>query len=1534
METGSPQSLESILVAALPEDDRELLRRAAVVQYVTPDLARMITGSDEDARRLFSQPLLSGSEAVRQIPVALRSELLQGWESAEDVLRTVIAKAPAEDPLSVRLYARLASRTERSAALRDLAIRVDLALSGEKPDVGQAHDLIALLDVWPIDQDPEAVRLRDTMLAPQVHRYARGARDREVTRHYLERAFERRAKELLFNDDERWMLHLHAPGGRGKTTFLRNFLGRYCPAHGIPVARIDFDYIAHIVTVTQEPWRLLLSVARQLDTQLPNSPFRFMLQSFGEFQAQLFAEALPRRRASGEVDRSWSNDYATVSAAKDVPRSFRLELRAALERQPVVVVLDTLENVLHTEGARIDTVLDAFESVRHHQDEGVQGLRLVLSGRIDLQKTDYRPGLGSRALATATFAEKWVGPVVRSESSGDTELRVGKEVVLVELPCFSDDESMRYLEDVCGLRDQPDPRLMDTIVERCNGNPLKLALLAEQVRGEPPLTADDIARFKSVELFFLVDRVVDRLQDASLQWLLRWGVLPHVLTRDFTEQVIWPALIEFVESRHDYDDPLKDDIPVSRHDVTRWAIPALEELKNPGAMNAVWNRLRAYAAEASWVEEEGELADAVVFHPEIRDPLRRLLREGGHPAYDDIHARALDYWLNRLDTASNDERAVAVRGVVFHAYQPWSGKPADAASTGQALLQRFADDRMARGAIAAEILQVVQMPDDERSRRPTERTIATVHLELGEQLVHEASRKDRLIDETRLDRHVYAAEPISADREFARRWLFLHSVLEIARGEENAGWRSFGTALMQPESDEHAHTALVSSWLARYRPPKIALKSVEKLAEAAIDKESRTGLYAALARGLIDTERWGDALEAARAADAKDLEAMALLGQGRAQRALTVSIDKQYGTVRRAKEALYRAEAALLLLNPKMALELLADAPSGGHRFFLEGCAYELSGNTSEAMSSYSRAASGEDHLIATDATFALVKLLIDEDMPTRALDELYRLRGSLPRAGNLRKAALLATASRAVGPKHSIQFPTVPVIEPRRIAGVPPSVDVEIEIRRLEAGLTEDRAPLGGSLSRVEFPGARLLASRGLTRLPWGTLERSSRLVTLVKSVLQNNDFLQKPPFYHEPALVLGGVELLRVSGLLDEAFMLIEAASTQQGWSEVAYAALKKARIRCDADARRVNSDSVETIQIPSAELHEADTDLDMFGDSFSHDVDSPLRLRIRISTGGKRGEIHTRIDVPRSDSEEFLGKCDIDSAIVADGPYGLVKQPGELFEELGRALMSDYFQEMHYSSRHDEVLELEIEDEAAARLPWELAVSKGVPLHNDMAIVRIVRTRHGLSRKDQSRVDLASQQVIFAVESEQKDRGRSREILAQAYGTPAKALPSERLFAAAAEARVIHLVTEIAQRRDRAGIYLGGDFVTAEKLADMLSDKFAQLFVLDLVLERADVSAAEQLMLANTFARTLCTSVSGVSVLTGEFVASNAQIGRIPVLSGALQAGKSLARLAGELQRFRPNLPSGAAHPLHDAVSLVTAAPERCFILELDR
>ena len=1510
MNTNDPDPIaspEAMIVKALPDGDRKLLRQGAVLRYITEDLARVVTGSDEEAKRLLKHPLVRGDSWGRQEPIweislPLRQALLEGWDRcAAKVLKRVAAAISSDDHLHSLLYARLASIEDRPQALQDLEEAAANALGSAEPDIGRANDLLRLLSAWPLDRDDDAREMRDEVLSPSISRYAQGERDRETSRTYLERAFEKRAVEFLFDKRPQWMLQIHAPGGRGKTSFLRNFVGRVCPRRGVPFARVDFDFITHIRIVTQEPWRILLTIARQLDRQLPSSPFKSLLEKYGDFQAMLISEALPISFDTGEIDDAWHKDIETLYAVSDVPRKFRSLLKSAVEDGYVVVVLDTLENVLHAEGADLGSLLIALKEI----NASVPGLRVILSGRFDLQ-SERSYATNVREARVQGFEETWVG-LTTEEDLGDTSLRIGREVASIEVPVFSNEEAQLYLERICNLGSKGDDALLKAIVERCDGNPMKLALFAEQVLGEPPLTIEDVEAFESVDLFFLVDRVVDRITDEHVQWLLRWGVLPHLLTRSFAETVIWPALEAFAARQSTYDDPRKDNLPSSRHEIERWPIPDLDSIVRPGAALAAWTGLLDYAARSSWVSLATDLDDAVVFHGDVRDPLRRLLRKGQHPAYDDIHKRSLAYWTKRAENDDGRASVIAACGVMFHAYQPWHGDRPDAAIVANNLLRQFAANRKARGEIAAEILQAHRQAVDEQIDGPTSTEVTIAHLELGECLVHEALASGMPVDEVRLQAHVEAIKNEPGFRD-GRRYQFIRAALSIATGDEKAGWESLRLAMKRPATDDvggqsSAHIDLVAFWLSARTPPAMAFGSLDAIRHEAKGTSAEALVQASLSRGLLVEERWHEALEAARESGEKDLEAGALLGQGLAKQLLK---SKDYPILR-------RAEAALLQYQPDFAIDLLAAEWETTTSQLLQARACIMRSEHDRAQSLLSSVMAGDDHAIAAQAALDFCRLLLDLGYIRKVDSQLRRLPENLPSSMAFLKTALEAVTAHHQKNEWRLTQTTKILRNAKHDPEVPPSALVEIELARLEIGDAIGLDELTEALARMDGVGSRMIALRGLSRVVGSSLPHDppSRLVKLCTGPPLPSSMIE------EPAMILGMIELLRVTGdvesarhsLRELAHISEESASSPSLLMKV----IDEANERCQSE------------DFDGMLMTENEPIIEPFSSS---KLDGTPDVALFVSSGHSHGTIHVKVDIPASNNPEFEHQYDLTSKTVADGVYALASHPDSLFEDLGRALGVEHFDQVLSVDRNDEMLGLWIEDEEAASLPWELATHHKEPLSRSGTIIRCSVTASG---PQHSSTAIRSSSALVMVGIESKDRGHTLEQLSNIYASSTTIIASwNELATIKPKERVIHLVTEVATRRRGAGLLLRGEFVTAHNLAECLGDDIPRLLVLDLALPPYDVDAAEQLLLANSFCWTLSQAVPSLSIISGVFAAAHDHIPQLHELGRSLNAGSNLVELAGSLQRFKTNLPMRHDHPLRSSVALVSATPLQRFVL----
>lgn len=1200
-------SVESLVVGALPGEDRELLQCGAVLRYITRPLAEVVTGSPEAAERLVEHPMVRGggqgrADELWTIAEPLRKELLRGWAAADGVRALV---AGDESAGIEACYARLACSAEsiRAEGLAGLDEDVTRALAGG--DVPRAHDLMRLLDEWPVSDAPDARELRDR-LAPRLRRYTRALRDREATNTYLERGFDEPVRAMLLAADGPWMLHLHGPGGRGKTMFVKNLLGRRCPERDIPVARIDFDHVTQLGLATTEPWRLLLSIAEQLDPQLPGSPFEHMLASYGTVANVTQPEALPRVPPVSVAGAGPRGDEVAVEAGAEVPAKFRSRLARAVGAGHVVIALDTVENVLHADGADLAPVLAAFAELFHGGDgpDGarVPGLRLVISGRYDV--TGKRPA-GDGEDRVPGVREKWFG-VGEPRWLNGTRVDAGSEMATLEVPGFSRAEALRFLTGPGGVSDT----IARAVVRRTHDNPMKLALLAEYLADNPDVTAETIGSFERIDLFYLVDRVVDRIADGRVQWLLRWGALLPVLSREAAERVVWPALVAFAETGGDYDDTGADRLPPPRAGIRRWPRPRPSEVREPGAFERAWATLLDYTAHASWVYRADGLPDAVAFHTEVREPLRRLLRQGGHPAYDDIHRRSFEYWSGVAGPAQGATLTAAARALLFHAYQPWEGADHDGDRIFHDLLERAVRLRDERVALAREVLEIAAGPSAEV------RSLA--HLELAEAAVDLANRHGAAVAEADLSKHLRLIGAGVRARE-PRRVLFLRAVLADASGRSDEAWRTLDGALdaPAPTGQESVHRSLVADWVNGRTPSPGGLSAARRLLGEA--GGALAPAATAVVRGLLSAERWTEALDAVRGTESGELRAATRIALGDADAVLNDA----------ASPAIWRARACLLRYEPARALrELGSGSPAEP---LVAGEAYALLGEESLATGRLSVAASSPDEDVAVEAALAIARYQARIGHLEASSSYLYRLRTFADRLVVLRAAALEARLRRSerLLADAEAAAEAVPVL--------PPSARVELAVAALAVhGVAESTlAGLAEALDAVQGAGPRLLALSGLVEVadpPRRDLPPAGRrLLELTRLHLRNGPV----------ALQFAQAELARVLGDRDRSFLLLADAAAHDDPDGAINRAVDEAIARAEGADR------------PAGGAGE--------------DGESPDAVLIRISTGARDGDL----EIVRQGTGPHTTTV-IPAAALADGPYQLARAGAALLDLLGSALV----------------------------------------------------------------------------------------------------------------------------------------------------------------------------------------------------------------------------------------------------------------------
>jgi tetratricopeptide (TPR) repeat protein len=625
-------SLSSVVVSVLPEDVRSTLGRCAVARTFDVELYDGLLRGDQG-------PALSemvGQSRVEQVSPgryqvcdALRDGAWESWWMAtsgsagvpEDLRRfsTTLAEASHEAgaPLDELRHLLLADQ----ARARELLVRL-FDEADARLDLAACHNVLAVLAepaLLPLLEPETLTLLRDR----QLHVQARDMwylEHHQSARYLSRRELEERLARLVRGEPGR-VLQLYARGGMGKTMQLRWFIARYCVPRRIPCARLDFDVLDPI-NAANHPWLLLLECARQLNRQMERAPFTELLREHGAYLTVL-------GRQHTEAARSGSNALGAAAVARadqdDVLFRFASTLRERGTAEPVVIVLDTLEELVVRPATDPTPVLAALASAVAL----VPCLRLVLSGRYDL--TERIPGIAE------------VLPDVTSHAVGP----------------FDDEQACRYLTEIRRI-ERTD--LLYPVVRRAGGVPFTLAAFADLVRQDPDLTVAEVDQCDDPALLYCIERVVERIDDDRLQWLLRYGVVPRRLSFDFLVHVMRPFLAQGMAGTDD-DRPERDVRP-RRSEVFRTGQADFPDSRPD--LRALWDGFTEYASDYSWISMFGSEPDTVVFHDEVVRPLRQLL--SAQPVFTALHAEAARFYAERAET--RPERWLAdTKDALYHRLQ-------------------------------------------------------------------------------------------------------------------------------------------------------------------------------------------------------------------------------------------------------------------------------------------------------------------------------------------------------------------------------------------------------------------------------------------------------------------------------------------------------------------------------------------------------------------------------------------------------------------------------------------------------------------------------------------------------------------------------------------------------------------------------------------------------------------------------------------------------------------------------------------------
>ncbi|MYU21819.1 tetratricopeptide repeat protein [Streptomyces sp. SID8352] len=373
--------------------------------------------------------------------------------------------------------------------------------------------------------------------------------------------------------------------------------------------------------------------------------------------------------------------------------------------RPAVLVLDTLEEVLLRGQDGLAALLDLLGRLL----DRCPGLRVVLSGRYDLR-----------------------------ERAPDALARLGPHPSChrVVRP-FDTGQSLAYLT---GIRRVHDRDIAAAAARRSQGLPFVLALFADLIEQDPELTAGELERCDEPLVRYLIDRVVRRIDDPAVRWLLRYGVVPRRLRREDVRTVMRPWLVRGISGDHpDDDDPRRDHHHLrGRSDLFPQDPAGLTE----GELDRAWRRLLEYTARSSWVSRPAGDDSMVVFHPNVIVPMRQLISD--KPVFLSLHR---DFAARFTELAGGDpaQWVAYTREALYHRFQGGDAEAEEDWVT--ALTGLTGEDNAAARALGEEVLgeEYVEegLPRRGRDGRPliSHQAVALAHLTIAFCLLEVADRE-------------------------------------------------------------------------------------------------------------------------------------------------------------------------------------------------------------------------------------------------------------------------------------------------------------------------------------------------------------------------------------------------------------------------------------------------------------------------------------------------------------------------------------------------------------------------------------------------------------------------------------------------------------------------------------------------------------------------------------------------------------------------------------------------------------------------
>jgi cellulose synthase operon protein C len=628
----SGESPEAVFSSLRPADQREALRRSAVVRTFDRELyEEVLAPEDGDVGWPSFDDFVQAAE-VEPVPrqegiYRLRPEdRSAGWKTWWSDGESPLAETELPGPLR-RLVSRLADYYAETGRPLDQLAQLALAdheaaaalfsrlyeAADERFDLAVCQDLVDVLS----DEERGPVfgsRLAELRKDRTAYLRARSLWSAEYLRTatFLEPPGTREDYERLLAGQGPRVMHLHAPGGRGKTMELRWLIARQLvperrPDDGrfgegrVPCVKLDFDFLDP-VNATRDPWLVLLEAAAQLNQQLPEAAFNEFLEQYGWATPLLLRRSADSSRVAAASKRLASQ---RARLADTVPRRFAERLAEAAGTKPVLMVFDTLEEVHLRPQGDLRALLDLLGTVL----DRCRTLCMVVAGRYDLGEI-----LGLTARELPPMLER-------------------------PLEDFSPGDAERYLAELRRVGRAP---VRQAIAAKAGGDPFKLSLLADIAEQSPRITPAQIRHYDA-DLIYLILRIISRIENPRVRWLLRYGVVPRALTLDFVRDVMQRYLREVMSGQLTLDSPRTDRLPQQLEGSTpAFQTDLLTSRRAPLDLEALFAELSRYAGSTSWVSVVPSESDTLRFHPNVVVPMRRLIRP--RQVFRRIHQDAVRYY--------------------------------------------------------------------------------------------------------------------------------------------------------------------------------------------------------------------------------------------------------------------------------------------------------------------------------------------------------------------------------------------------------------------------------------------------------------------------------------------------------------------------------------------------------------------------------------------------------------------------------------------------------------------------------------------------------------------------------------------------------------------------------------------------------------------------------------------------------------------------------------------------------------------------